>query len=52
MRQFTKEEIEDYLEFTNETIIPVQEILGQCFVCGLSLDEVELPEGPEKKLFV
>lgn len=50
MRQFTKEEIEDYLKFTNENIISVQEILGQCFVCGLSLDEVELPEGPEKKV--
>lgn len=50
MRQFTKKEIEDYLEFTNENIIPLQEILGQCFVCGLSLDEVELPEGPEKKV--
>lgn len=50
MRQFTNEEIEDYLEYTNEKIIPLEEILGNCLICGVPLDKLELPEGPEKKV--
>src|SRR5699024_10191509 len=50
MRQFTKKEIEAYLEYVEENVISLQEILGQCFICGESLDEVEFPEGPEKKV--
>lgn len=50
MRQFKKEEVEEYLEYINENVISLQEVLGQCFICGLPLDEVELPKGPEKKI--
>lgn len=50
MRQFTNEEIKEYLEYTNEKLIPLQEILGQCFICGVPLDKLELPEGPEKQV--
>lgn len=50
MRQFTNEEIKKYLEYTNENIIPLQEVLGKCFICGTPLDQLELPEGPEKQV--
>lgn len=50
MRQFTNEEIKEYLEYTNENIIPLQEVLGRCFICGIPLDKLELPEGPEKQV--
>jgi len=50
MRQFTNEEIKEYLEYTNENIIPLQEVLGRCFICGMPLDKLELPEGPEKQI--
>lgn len=32
MRQFTNEEIKKYLEDTNENVIPLQEVLGKCFI--------------------
>lgn len=50
MRQFTNEEIKKYLEYTNENIIPLQEVLGKCFICGIPLDQLELPEDPEKQV--
>lgn len=50
MRQFKKEEVEEYLEYINENVVSLQEVLGQCFICGLPLDEVELPEGPENRI--
>lgn len=50
MRQFTKEEIKKYLEDTNENVIPLQEVLGKCFICGIPLDQLELPEGPENQI--
>lgn len=50
MRQFTNEEIKKYLEDTNENVIPLQEVLGKCFICGIPLDQLELPEGPEKQV--
>ena len=53
MRQFTNEDIKKYLEYTNENIIPLQEVLGKCFICGIPLDQLdllELPEGPEKQV--
>lgn len=50
MRQFTKEEIKKYLEYTNKNIIPLKEVLGTCFICGIPLDQLELPEGPEKQV--
>lgn len=50
MRQFTNEEIKKYLEDTNENVIPLQEVLGKCFICGIPLDQLELPEGPENQV--
>lgn len=50
MKEFTTEEIEKYLKYTDENVIPVEEVLGQCFICGENLNEVELPEGAEKKV--
>lgn len=50
MRQFTYKEIKKYLEYTNENIIPLQEVLGKCFICGIPLDQLELSEGPEKQV--
>lgn len=50
MKQFTNEEIKEYLEYTNENIIPLQEVLGRCFICGVPLGKLELPEGPENQV--
>ncbi|WP_271400973.1 SAP domain-containing protein [Salinicoccus roseus] len=50
MKQFTNEEIKEYIEYTGENIIPLQEVLGRCFICGIPLDKLELPEGPEKQV--
>lgn len=50
MRQFTKDEVEEYLEYFNENVIPLQEVLGKCFICGVSFDRVKLPEGLEKQV--
>lgn len=50
MRSFSEADIEKYIEYTDENVIPTEELLGQCFICGLQLNEVELPEGPEKKI--
>lgn len=50
MRTFSDTDIEKYLEYVNENVLPIEEILGQCFTCGLKLNEVELPEGPEKQV--
>lgn len=50
MRQFTNEEIKKYLEDINENVIPLQEVLGKCFICGIPLDQLELPEGPENQV--
>lgn len=50
MRQFTVEEINAYLEYFEGNVIPLQEVLGRCFICGEPLDKVELPNGVEKKI--
>lgn len=50
MKEFTTKEVEKYLKYTDENVIPVEEVLGQCFICGENLNEVELPEGAEKKV--
>lgn len=50
MRQFTIEEIKAYLEYVEENVISLREALGRCFICGESLNKVELPDGPEKKV--
>lgn len=50
MPVFSKADIEKYLEYTDANVLPTEEILGQCFICGENIDEVELPKGPEKQV--
>ncbi|WP_249872605.1 hypothetical protein [Oceanobacillus saliphilus] len=50
MKSFSEADIEKYLKYTDENVIPLEEVLGNCFTCGSLLSEVELPEGPEKKV--
>jgi len=50
MRTFSEKEIENYMKYVDENIIDLEEIIGRCFMCGQKLDEVELPNGPEKKV--
>ena len=50
MKIFSEADIEKYLKYTDENVLPTEEILGQCFICGQKLNEVELPEGPEKQV--
>lgn len=50
MKEFSEAHIEKYLEYTDENVVPTEDILGQCFICGVELSQAELPEGPEKKV--
>lgn len=50
MREFSKQDIENYITYINENVIDFEEIEGHCFQCGKLLDEVEVPQGPEKKV--
>lgn len=50
MKKFSEDDIEKYLQYTNDNMISIEEVLGRCFICGELLDEVELPDGPEKKV--
>ncbi|WP_373747908.1 hypothetical protein [Kaistella sp.] len=50
MRTFTEKQIEEYINYTDENVISKEEVLGQCFMCGRPLKEVDLPEGPERKV--
>lgn len=50
MKIFSEVEIEEYLKYTDENVVEIEDMLGQCFMCGRELKEVELPEGPEKKV--
>lgn len=50
MRTFSEEDIERYLKYTDENVVPLEDVLGHCFTCGRLLNEVELPDGPEKKV--
>ena len=50
MKSFSETDIEKYLKYTDENVIPLEHVLGNCFICGELLSEVELPEGPEKKV--
>lgn len=50
MTSFSEADIEKYLEYTDENVIPLEEVLGNCFTCGQLLSEVELPGVPEKKV--
>lgn len=50
MKTFSESDIEKYLKYTDENVLPLEELENTCFICGQSLSEVELPEGPEKKV--
>lgn len=50
MKTFSEADIEKYLEYTDENVISLEEVLGNCFICGRELKDVDLPEGPEKKV--
>lgn len=50
MRNFSELDVERWIKTTDENVLPKEEFLGECFVCGESLDKLELPEGPEKKV--
>ena len=50
MREFTEEEIEKWIDYTDKNVLPKEEFLGRCHQCGDFLVNLELPEGPEKKI--
>lgn len=50
MRTFTEEEIEKYYEYAIHLVGSEEDIEGRCNECGRYLNEVESPEGPEKKV--
>lgn len=50
MKKFSEEDIERYLKYTDENVLNREELLGHCFICGELLDEIDLPNGPEKKI--
>lgn len=50
MRIFTKKEIENWIEYTDENVLKKEDFLGRCHICGEFLENLELPEGPEKKI--
>ena len=50
MREFTEEEIKKWIDYTDKNVLPKEEFLGRCHQCGDFLVNLELPEGPEKKI--
>ncbi|KAA1042495.1 hypothetical protein ERX35_001025 [Macrococcus equipercicus] len=50
MRIFTKNEIEKWINYTDENVLEKEEFLGRCYVCGRFLKNTELPIGPERKV--
>ena len=50
MRNFSELDVERFINHQDENVLPKEEFLGRCFACGRHLDEIELPEGPEKKV--
>ena len=50
MKQFTETDIEKWIDYTDENVLPKEEFLGRCYVCGEFLDKTDLPEGPEKQI--
>lgn len=50
MRNFSENDVERFINHQDENVLPKEEFLGRCFACGAFLVEVELPEGPEKKV--
>lgn len=49
MRVFTDAQVAAYLKWTDENVLPLEEISGRCHVCGEFLNELDLPEGPERE---
>lgn len=49
-KKFNENDIEKYIKFVDENMIEIGEIEGHCHSCGKLLDEIDLPEGPEKKV--
>jgi len=50
MRKFSEVEVENWIKNQDENVLSKEEFLGRCFACGEFLSELELPEGPEKKV--
>ncbi len=50
MSKYTEEDIQKYLKYVDENVIELEEIEGLCHACGKPLEDVELPNGPEKKV--
>ncbi|MGD6770787.1 SAP domain-containing protein [Staphylococcus arlettae] len=49
-KKFNENDIEKYIKFVDENMIEIGELEGHCHSCGKLLDEIDLPEGPEKKV--
>ena len=47
---FSEEEIQAYIKYTDENVLSKEEFEGRCVICGEPLNELELPEGPERKV--
>lgn len=50
LRQFTEEEIEKWIDYTDENVLPREEFIGRCYVCGENLINLVSSEGPEKEI--
>lgn len=50
MRTFTNEQIDEYIVYACEHILEQNEFIGKCVICGCMLSELNLPNGPEKKV--
>lgn len=50
MRHFSELDVERWIDVMDENVLPREELLGRCFSCGKDLSDLELPEGPEKKV--
>lgn len=50
MEKFTEKQIKEYQKWTNDNVIPTEELSGRCYICGEVLSEKKLPEGPESKV--
>lgn len=50
MEKFTEKQVEKYIKWTDKNVLSKEEFLGRCTICGDFLDELELPEGAERKV--
>lgn len=49
-RKFNENDIEKYIKHVDENLVEIGELEGHCHMCGKILDEIDLPEGSEKKV--